>query len=100
MARHVGADAVQDLVPDQRIHAIRRIAGPLSPPMPFEIFGRLVSTSRTMARNVFTSDTASAPASSEARANDATSVTLGVSLGISGRRVTLRTALTTSCVPA
>ena len=52
-----------------------------------------------MARNVFTSDTASAPASSAARANDATSVTFGVSLGITGRRVTLRTALTTSNVP-
>ena len=46
-----------------------------------------------------TSDTASAPASSAARANDATSVTFGVSFGMSGRRVTLRTALTTSKVP-
>ena len=48
---------------------------------------------------MFTSDTASAPASSAARANDATSVTFGVSFGMSGSRVTLRTALTTSKVP-
>ncbi len=65
----------------------------------FEIFGRRVSTSMTIARNVLTSDTASAPASSAARANDDTSVTLGVSFGISGSRVTRRTALTTSKVP-
>ena len=42
---------------------------------------------------------ASAPASSAARANDETSVTFGVSLGMTGSVVTLRTALTTSCVP-
>ena len=60
------------------------MAGPLSPPMPFEIFGRRVSTSMTIARNVFTSDTASAPASSAARANEATSVTFGVSFGMIG----------------
>ena len=48
--------------------AIGRIAGPLRPPTTFEIFGRRVSTSITMARNVLTSDTASAPASSAARA--------------------------------
>ena len=53
----------------------------------------------TMARNVLTSDTASAPASSAARANDATSVTFGVSFGMIGSVVTLRTALTTSRVP-
>ena len=79
--------------------AIGRIAGPLRPPTTFEIFGRRVSTSMTIARNVLTSDTASAPASSAARANDATSVTFGVSFGMSGSRVTLRTALTTSNVP-
>jgi len=56
--------------------AIGRMAGPLSPPIPFEIAGRRVSTSITMARNVFTSDTASAPFSSAARAKDATLVTL------------------------
>ena len=77
--------------------AIGRIAGPLRPPTPFEIFGRRVSTSITIARKVLTSDTASAPASSAARANEATSVTFGVSFGMSGSRVTLRTALTTSC---
>ena len=64
--------------------AIGRIAGPLRPPTPFEIFGRRVSTSMTIARNVLTSDTASAPASSAARANDATSVTFGVSFGMIG----------------
>ncbi len=37
-----------------------------------------------IARNVLTSETASAPASSAARANDATSVTFGVSFGITG----------------
>ena len=61
--------------------AIGRIAGPLRPPMTFESFGRRVSTSIAIARNVLTSDTASAPASSAARANDATSVTFGVSFG-------------------
>ena len=79
--------------------AIGRIAGPLSPPTMFVSFGRRVWTSIAIARNVLTSEMASAPASSAARANDATSVTFGVSFGITGRRVTLRTALTTSCVP-
>ena len=65
----------------------------------FEIFGRRDSTSMTIARKVFTSETASAPASSDARANEATSVTFGVSFGMIGSRVTLRTALTTSNVP-
>ena len=46
--------------------AIGRIAGPLRPPTTFEIFGRRVSTSIAIARNVLTSDTASAPASSAA----------------------------------
>ena len=50
----------------------------------FDSLGRRVSTSMAIARKVFTSDTASAPASSAARANDATSVTFGVSLGITG----------------
>ena len=76
--------------------AIGRMAGPLRPPTTFESFGRRVSTSIAIARNVLTSDTASAPASSAARANDATSVTFGVSFGMIGSRVTLRTALTTS----
>src|SRR4051812_41446967 len=75
-----------------------RIAGPLSPPTTFEIFGRRDSMSITMARKVLTSDSASAPASSDARAKDATSVTFGVSFGMIGSRVTLRTALTTSKV--
>src|SRR6476619_6317479 len=50
--------------------AIGRMAGPLKPPMPFDSSGRRVSTSMAIARNVFTSDTASAPASSAARAHD------------------------------
>ena len=61
------------------------MAGPLSPPTTFEIFGRRDSTSMTIARNVLTSDTASAPASSDARANEATSVTFGVSFGMIGQ---------------
>ena len=65
--------------------AIGRIAGPLSPPTMFDSFGRRVSTSMAMARNVLTSETASAPASSAALANDATSVTFGVSFGMTGR---------------
>ena len=43
-------------------------------------------------------DSASAPASSAARASTAMSVTLGESFGITGRRVALRTAATTSWV--
>ena len=43
--------------------------------MPFESLGRLVSISIAIARNVLTSETASAPASSAAFANDAISVT-------------------------
>ncbi len=66
--------------------AIGRIAGPLRPPMPLVSFGRRVSTSMAIARNVLTSDTASAPASSAARANEATSVTFGVSFGIERQR--------------
>ena len=50
--------------------AIGRMAGPLRPPSTLESFGRRVSTSMAIARNVLTSDTASAPASSAARAND------------------------------
>ena len=49
----------------------------------------------TIARNVLTSDTASAPAFSDARANEATSVTFARELGMTGSRVTFRTALTT-----
>ena len=74
--------------------------GRSGPPMTFESFGRRVSTSIAIARNVLTSDTASAPASSAAAANEATSVTLGVSFGMIGRLVARRTADTTWCVPA
>jgi hypothetical protein len=65
----------------------------------FDSFGRRVSMSIAMARKVLTSETASAPASSEARANEATSVTFGVSFGMTGSGVTFFTALTTSKVP-
>ena len=73
--------------------AIGRMAGPLRPPTMFDSFGRRVSTSMAMARKVLTSETASAPASSDARAKDATSVTFGVSFGMTGRCVTFLTAL-------
>jgi hypothetical protein len=53
-----------------------------------------------IARNVLTREMASAPASSAARAIEATSVTLGVSFGTTGSRVTFLTALTTSNVPS
>ena len=68
------------------------IAGPLSPPTMFESLGLRVWTSMAIARKVFTSDTASAPASSAARAKEATSVTFGVSFGMSGSGVARRTA--------
>ncbi len=66
--------------------AIGRMAGPLRPPMTFDSLGRRVSTSMAMARNVLTSETASAPASAAATANEATSVTFGVSFGNDGQR--------------
>ena len=75
--------------------AIGRMAGPLSPPMPFDRIGLRVSTSMAIARNVLTSEMASAPASSAARAKLGRAVTFGVSFGISGRCVAFRTALTT-----
>ena len=76
--------------------AMGRIAGPLSPPTMFDRRGRRVSTSMAIARNVFTSDTASAPASSAALAIELMSVTFGVSFGMTGSVVTARTARTTS----
>jgi hypothetical protein len=123
VALEVGIEPVDELPPEERIGEVRgadldgrrarndelervldrrdpaaigRIAGPLRPPRTFESLGVRVSTSIAIARNVLTSEIASAPASSDARANDATSVTLGVSFGISGSDVTLRTPLTTS----
>ncbi len=65
----------------------------------FDSLGRRVSTSIAIARNVLTSDTASAPASSAAFAMALMSVTLGVSFGMTGSRVAARTAATTSAVP-
>ncbi len=63
--------------------------------MPFERIGLRVSTSMAIARNVLTSEMASAPASSAARAKVAGLVTFGVSFGMTGSDVALRTALTT-----
>ena len=51
----------------------------------FDSFGRRVSTSIAIARNVLTSDTASAPASSAAFAIALMSVTFGVSFGMTGQ---------------
>ena len=79
--------------------AIGRMAGPLNPPTTLDSRGRRVSTSMAMARNVLTRDAASAPASRAAAAKAATFATFGVSFGMRGRRVTRRTAATTSCVP-
>ena len=80
--------------------AMGRMAGPLRPPTTLDSRGRRVSTSMAIARNVLTSETASAPASSAATARAATSVTLGVSLGKIGSVVAARTARTTSRTPA
>ena len=49
--------------------AMGRMAGPLSPPTMFASFGRRVSMSIAIARKVLTSETASAPASAQARAS-------------------------------
>ena len=64
--------------------AIGLIAGPESPPVKFAIRDRLVSTSMDKATNVFTSETASAPASCAAFAIVAMLVTFGDSFTISG----------------
>jgi len=61
------------------------IAGPLSPPVTLAMRGRRVSASMAMPTKVFTAETASAPASRQARANATMSVTLGDSLMISGK---------------
>ena len=76
--------------------ATGRMAGPERPPVPKARRGRRVSTSTTRPSSVLMQETASAPASSEARAKTAMSATFGESLGMTGSRVALRTAETTS----
>ena len=78
--------------------AIGRMAGPESPPVPKARRGTRRSTSIARPSSVLMQESASAPASSHTRANTLTSVTLGESLGMTGRRVALRTAETTSWV--
>ncbi len=80
--------------------AIGLMAGPQRPPVRLPRNGLSVSRSRTMALNVLTSDTPSDPASTAARATAVTSLTLGVSLVRSRRRVSGRTAPTTAAVAA
>ena len=78
--------------------ATGRMAGPESPPVPNASFGRRVSTSTARPSRVLMQESASAPASAAARAKTVMSATLGESLGITGSRVALRTAATTSWV--
>ncbi len=76
--------------------AIGLIAGPLRPPVTLAMRGRRVSTSIASDRNVFTSDTASAPAASATCAICAMLVTLGDSFTISGRALSCRQRVTSS----
>src|SRR5664280_2151741 len=80
--------------------AIGLIAGPQRPPVRLPRNGLSVSRSRTIALNVLTSDIPSDPASTAARATAVTSLTLGVSLVRSRRRVSGRTAPTTAAEAA
>ncbi len=70
-------------------HTMRKamglIAGPDSPAVMLEMRGWRVSASMAMATKVFTSEMASAPASSAARATSGMLVTLGDSFTINGR---------------
>jgi len=76
--------------------AMGLMAGPDSPAVTLEIRGLRVSASIAMATNVFTSEMASAPASSATRAICGMLVTLGDSFTITGRVAIFFTALTTS----
>ena len=71
------------------------IAGPDNPPVIFPRNGRRLSTSTAIPTSVLIREMPSAPAPATARAIPAMSVTLGVSLAITGRRVFRRTARTT-----
>jgi len=73
-----------------------RWSGLHSPPRPWVGWVWRFPRSRPIARRVSTREIAPAPASSDARENDDGSVTFGVSFGMMGSDVTLRTALTTS----
>src|SRR5664279_215498 len=72
------------------------MAGPDNPAVTLEILGRRVSASIAIATKVFTSEMASAPASSAARATSGMLVTLGDNFTIKGRVAIFFTALTTS----
>ena len=76
--------------------AIGLMAGPDSPAVTLEMRGLRVSASIAMATKVLTSEMASAPASSAARATSGMLVTLGESFTMSGRVAIFFTALTTS----
>ena len=71
------------------------MAGPERPPVTLAIFGRRVRTSIAMPTSVLMSESASAPASSAARAIARMSVTFGDSFGMTGRPVASRAAFTT-----
>ena len=85
-------------------HTIRRAtgntAGPEKPPMMLASTGRRVRGSMRMPSSVLIRLRPSAPASSQARATAAMSVTLGVSLMNTGLRATALTAFVTSAAPA
>src|SRR6266481_1251928 len=77
-------------------NAMGLMAGPERPAVTLAILGRRVSASIAMARNVFTREMASAPASWATYAICAIEVTLGESLTMIGRDATLFAVLTSS----
>ena len=81
-------------------NAIGLMAGPESPPKPAPRRGRRVRASMASATKVFTSEMASAPLCSAARASGSMAATLGDNFTISGRRATRFTAPTTSASSA
>ena len=74
------------------------MAGPESPAVRLEMRGSRLSISIAMPTNVLTSERASAPADSAARASTVMSVTLGESFTKSGRLAARFAAPTTSSV--
>ena len=85
-------------------HTMRKatglIAGPDNPPVTLASTGRRVFTSIAIPTNVLMSESASAPASTQALAMATTSVTLGESLTIKGLLVAARQAATTPAAQA
>src|SRR5258707_11919638 len=77
-------------------NAMGLMAGPERPAVTLAILGRRVSASIAMARNVFTREMASAPASWATYAICAIEVTLGESLTMIGRDATRFAVRTTS----